>query len=154
MPTWPIPSIRELLEPTLNHMGYDIYSVEQAGSSGRTLRIAIDRPEGITIDDCERVSQVVGPLLDQADLVPGGRYDLEVSSPGAERPLRDRREFDRFVGDHVNVRFRPAEGSGEAVIEGDMVSVDDAGIAVRGKRGEVHHLSWDDILAARLAISF
>ncbi len=154
MPTWPISSIRELLEPTLNHMGYEIYSIEQAGSSGRTLRVAIDRPEGITIDDCERVSQVVGPLLDQADLVPGGRYDLEVSSPGAERPLRERREYDRFVGHHVNVRFRAADGGGEAVIEGDMVSVDNAGIAVRGKRGEVHHLAWEDIVAARLAISF
>jgi ribosome maturation factor RimP len=154
MPTWPISSIRELLEPTLNHMGYEIYSIEQAGSGGRTLRIAIDRPEGVTIDDCERVSQVAGPLLDQADLVPGGRYDLEVSSPGAERPLRDRRDFDRFVGRHVNVRFRPADGTSEAVIEGDLVSVDDAGIAVRGKRGEVHHIPWDDILAARLAISF
>ena len=154
MPTWPIPEIRELLEPTLTHMGYEIYAIEQAGGSGRTLRIAIDRPEGVTLDDCERVSQVVGPLLDQADLVPGGRYDLEVSSPGAERPLRDRRDYDRFVGRHVNVRFRPAEAHGEAVIEGDRVSVDDAGIAVRGQRGEVHHLPWADILAARLAIAF
>ena len=154
MPTWPIADIRELLEPTLAHLGYDIYALEQSGSGGRTLRIAIDRPEGVTIDDCQRVSEVVGPLLDQADLVPGGRYDLEVSSPGAERPLRDRREYDRFVGHHVNVRFRPADGAGETVIEGDMVSVDDGGIAVRGKRGEVHHLAWNDILAARLAVSF
>ena len=150
MPTWPIASIKELLEPTLNHMGYEVYAVEQSGAGGRTLRIAIDRPVGITLDDCERVSQVAGPLLDQADLVPGP-YTLEVSSPGAERPLRSRPEFDRFLGKKVNVRYRV--GASEAVIEGMLAAVDDAGLAVRGHRNEFVHLHWDDLLAARLVAS-
>ncbi len=151
MPTWPIESIRELIEPTLEHMGYDVYAIEQAGAGGRTLRITIDRPGGVTLDDCERVSGVVGPLLDQADVVPGGRYDLEVSSPGAERPLRNRAEYERFAGRRVHVRYR--NDHAETVLEGDLVSVDDAGIAVRGQRGETHHVAWEDILAARLAIA-
>lgn len=151
MPTWPIPRIRELLEPTLAHMGYDIYALEQAGTSGRTLRIAIDRPEGVTIDDCQRVSSVAGPLLDQADLIPGGRYELEVSSPGAERPLKTRAEYDRFVGRKVNVRYQV--GDSEAVLEGELVVVDDAGIAVQGQRADVHHIAWADIQAARLTVS-
>jgi ribosome maturation factor RimP len=151
MPTWPIHAIRELLEPTLAHMGYDLYALEQAGSSGRTLRIAIDRPQGVTIADCQRVSSVAGPLLDQADLIPGGRYDLEVSSPGAERPLRTRAEYDRFVGKKVNVHYRV--GDSEAVQEGELVAVDDAGIAVQGKRADVHHIPWADIQAARLTAS-
>ena len=151
MPTWPIPSIRELLEPTLAHMGYDIYALEQAGSSGRTLRIAIDRPQGVTVEDCERVSKVAGPLLDQADLIPGGHYDLEVSSPGAERPLRARPDYDRFVGRKVNVRYQV--GVSEAVLEGELVAVDDAGIAVQGKRADIHHIPWPDIQAARLTVS-
>ncbi|HEX6348641.1 MAG TPA: ribosome maturation factor RimP [Candidatus Dormibacteraeota bacterium] len=151
MPTWPIQTIRELLEPTLAHMGYDIYALEQAGTSGRTLRIAIDRPEGVTVGDCERVSKVAGPLLDQADLIPGGRYELEVSSPGAERPLKTRAEYDRFVGKKVNVRYRV--GDSEAVLEGELVAVDDAGVAVQGKRADVHHVPWADIQAARLTVS-
>ena len=151
MPTWPIQTIRELLEPTLAHMGYDLYALEQAGSSGRTLRIAIDRPEGVTVGDCERVSKVAGPLLDQADLIPGGRYELEVSSPGAERPLKARGDYDRFVGKKVNVRYRV--GDSEAVLEGELVAVDDAGIAVQGKRADVHHIPWADIEAARLTVS-
>jgi len=151
MPTWPIPRIRELLEPTLAHMGYDIYALEQAGTSGRTLRIAIDRPEGVTIDDCQRVSSVAGPLLDQADLIPGGRYQLEVSSPGAERPLRTRADYDRFVGRKVNVRYRV--GDSESVLEGELVVVDDAGVAVQGRRADIHHIPWDDIQAARLTVS-
>src|SRR6266851_2322723 len=87
MPTWPITSIRELLEPTLNHMGYELYALEQSGQSGRTLRVSIDHAEPITIEDCERVSRVAGPLLDNSRLIEGP-YNLEVSSPGAERPLR------------------------------------------------------------------
>src|SRR5438445_411566 len=63
MPTWPISSIKSLLEPTLNHMGYELYSLDQSGQSGRTLRISIDHSEPISIEDCERVSRVVGPLL-------------------------------------------------------------------------------------------
>jgi ribosome maturation factor RimP len=132
-------------------MGYDIYALEQAGTSGRTLRIAIDRPEGVTIDDCQRVSSVAGPLLDQADLIPGGRYELEVSSPGAERPLKTRAEYDRFVGRKVNVRYQV--GDSEAVLEGELVVVDDAGIAVQGQRADVHHIPWPDIQAARLTVS-
>jgi len=151
MPTWPIQTIRELLEPTLAHMGYEIYALEQAGSSGRTLRIAIDRPEGVTVADCERVSKVAGPLLDQADLIPGGRYELEVSSPGAERPLKTRADYYRFVGKKVNVRYQV--GDSEAVLEGELVAVDDAGIAVQGKRADVHHIPWADVQAARLTVS-
>lgn len=151
MPTWPIDSIRALLEPTLKHMGFEIYAIEQAGGSGRTLRVAIDRAEGfIGIDDCERVSSVAGPLLDQADLVPGP-YTLEVSSPGAERPLRSRSEYERFLGRKVNVRYRV--DSSEGVIEGSLVAVDDAGIAVRGRGPEVLHVFWPDVIAGRLSVS-
>src|SRR5690348_15976636 len=156
MPTWPIPSIKELLEPTLKHMGYELYSLEQSGQSGRTLRVSIDRPEPITIEDCERVSRVVGPLVDRANLI-AGPYDLEVSSPGAERPLNDKRDYERFNGKRVNVRYR--SGETESVVEGDLVAVDDRGIAVqsKGQRGRapvIVHIAWDDVASGRLAVSF
>jgi ribosome maturation factor RimP len=173
MPTWPIPSIRALLEPTLKHMGYELYAVEQSGQSGRTLRVSIDRGEPITIEDCERVSKVIGPLLDHGELIPGP-YDLEVSSPGAERPLRGKEDYERFNGKRVNVRYR--SGETETVVEGDLVAVDGAGIAVQAKgargrapsigaptgsrrsrrsRGEVVivHIGWEDVASGRLAVS-
>jgi ribosome maturation factor RimP len=156
MPTWPIPSIKALLEPTLAHMGYELYALEQSGQSGRTLRVSIDRPEPIKIEDCERVSKVVGPLLDHAELI-AGPYDLEVSSPGAERPLRGKPDYERFSGKRVNVRYKTGES--ESVVEGDLVAVDDAGIAVqaRGPRGRapvIVHIGWDDVASGRLAVSF
>jgi ribosome maturation factor RimP len=156
MPTWPIPSIKALLEPTLEHMGYELYSVEQSGHSGRTLRVSIDRPEPITIQDCEKVSKVIGPLLDNSGLIVGP-YDLEVSSPGAERPLHGKPDYHRFSGKRVNVRYKTGES--ESVVEGDLVAVDDAGIAVqakgtRGRAPVIVHISWDDVASGRLAVSF
>ena len=155
MPTWPIPSIKELLEPTLNHMGFELYSVDQSGQSGRTLRISIDHNEPITIEDCERVSRVAGPLLDRSKLI-DGRYDLEVSSPGAERPLRSHQEYERFNGRRVNVHYR--SGDSETVVEGQLVAVDSAGIAVqapgaRGRAPVIIHIAWEDVVAGRLAVA-
>jgi len=151
MPSWPIAEIQELLEPTLTHMGYSIYTLEQSGTGGRTLRIAIDKSDGfISLDDCERVSQVAGPLLDQADLIQDS-YTLEVSSPGAERMLRDRAEYRRFLGRKVNVRYRAGEA--EVAMEGVLAGVEDAGITIRGRRDEVTHLPWTDIIAGRLVAS-
>jgi ribosome maturation factor RimP len=155
MPTWPIPTIKDLLEPTLKHMGYELYSLDQSGQSGRTLRISIDHDEPITIEDCERVSRVAGPLLDHSNLIEG-RYDLEVSSPGAERPLRSHGEYGRFNGRRVNIRYR--SGESEAVVEGQLVAVDGAGIAVqapgaRGRAPVITHIAWDDVVAGRLAVA-
>jgi ribosome maturation factor RimP len=89
-------------------------------------------------------------LLDQADLIHDS-YTLEVSSPGAERKLRDRGEYERFVGQKVNVRYRA--GSAEVALEGALVAVDDAGVAVRGHKGEVTHLGWPDVISTRLVAS-
>jgi ribosome maturation factor RimP len=155
MPTWPITSIRELLEPTVNHMGYELYSLDQSGHSGRSLRITIDHIEPITIEDCERVSRVAGPLIDHSNLI-DGPYDLEVSSPGAERPLRNRGEYERFNGKRANVRYRTGET--ETAIEGQLVAVDEAGIAVqahgaRGRAPVIVHIAWDDVVAGRLAVA-
>jgi ribosome maturation factor RimP len=151
MPAWPIREIRELLEPTLAHMGYEVYSIEQTGQGGRTLRISIDKPLGVSLDDCERVSQVSGPILEQSELV-GGNYILEVSSPGAERPLRERWEYERFAGRKVNVRYRYGEGS-EGVVEGVLAAVEDRGIAVHNPKTGLLEIPWDDVLAARLTVS-
>ena len=156
MPTWPITSIKELLEPTIKHMGYELYSLDQSGHSGRTLRISIDHSEPIKIEDCERVSRVVGPLLDHSNLIDGA-WDLEVSSPGAERPLRNHGEYERFNGKRVNVRY--STGESETVVEGQLVAVDTAGIAVqatgvRGRAPVIVHIEWGDVVAGRLAVSF
>src|SRR6202162_306261 len=156
MPTCTISSIRELIEATLKHMGYELYSLEQSGQSGRTLRISIDHAEPITVEDCERVSRVAGPLIDHSNLI-DGPYNLEVSSPGAERPLRTPVDYERFNGKRVNIRYR--SGDADTVVEGQLVAVDGAGIAVqaqgaRGRAPVVLHIAWSDVVAGRLAVTF
>jgi ribosome maturation factor RimP len=148
MALWPIDEIRQLLEPTLAHLGYSIYALERSGNSGRTLRVTIDKRDGVvSLDDCQRVSEIVSPLLDQADLVPDS-YVLEVSSPGAERELRDRAEYERFVGRKVNVRYR--SGAAEVALEGVLAAVGDDGIAVRGQRDNENQVAWADVIKTRL----
>ncbi|MFZ0214474.1 MAG: ribosome maturation factor RimP [Candidatus Dormiibacterota bacterium] len=148
--SWPLDEVRQLLEPSLRHLGYSVYELSRAG---RSLRLTIDKPAGVvSVDDCQRVSQLVGPLLDQADLIPDS-YTLEVWSPGAERPLHDRAEYQRFVGFRVNVRARAGED--EFVVEGDLEQVSDAGILIHGKQARgrkelVTTVAWPDVLGAHL----
>ena len=148
-----ISRIRDLFQPTLNFLGYELYDLALTGTAGHTtLRVRIDRAEGVTLDDCERVSKSLSALLDQADPLPT-RYDLEVSSPGAERPLRSLDEYRRFIGKRSNVRYRMGES--EQVAEGRLMAVSDEAIELQ--LGEGRHLRTaviplTDILAARLAV--
>jgi ribosome maturation factor RimP len=89
--------------------GLEIVDVQLLGGGGsRLLRIFIDKPEGVTHADCEFMSLNVGTILDVEDVIPGGRYTLEVSSPGVERKLTRPQEFERFLGHKIKVVLRQA----------------------------------------------
>jgi len=129
--------IEALIEPALTAMGYELVGVEYAPlGHGGTLRVYIDKPGGVTLDDCERVSHQVSGVLDVEDPI-HSRYDLEVSSPGVERPLFRAGHYARFAGSRVRIRtFAPIEGqrnfSGvlRGVI-GDEVLLEEEGRTVR-----------------------
>ena len=97
-----------LFEPVLLGLGYELVEVEFVpGQGGGTLRIYIDHPEGIDVDDCGDASHAVSELLDANDPFPGA-YSLEVSSPGLDRILRTPEHFARFVGERVKVELKMA----------------------------------------------
>jgi len=102
-----IEKVQEITERVAGDAGLEVVDVQMLGGGGsRLLRIFIDKPEGVTHADCEFVSQNVGTILDVEDVIPGGRYTLEVSSPGVERKLVKPKEFERFVGHKVKVVLR------------------------------------------------
>ena len=100
-----------LLKPVVEGLGYELWELECAPGPGNGfVRLYLDAEAGITIDDCERVSRAVSELLDVEDPV-AGRYTLEVSSPGLDRPLRTAAHFARFVGETVFVELvQPQDG--------------------------------------------
>ncbi|MBL8197553.1 MAG: ribosome maturation factor RimP [Chromatiales bacterium] len=123
-----------LLEPTVEALGYELADLEASFSGGRgVLRLYIDRPEGIRVEDCEAVSRQVSGLLDVEDPIKGD-YDLEVSSPGMDRKLVKPSHFDRFAGQPVKGRFR-------AVIDGRRRF---AGVLI-GREGDRVRLQVDGI---------
>lgn len=106
-----IDMIADLLRPAVEALGLELWGVEHL-VRGRSslLRIYIDSENGVTIDDCERVSRQISGILDVEDPLPG-EYTLEVSSPGLERPLFEFGQLAEFVGEIVNLRLRaPLDG--------------------------------------------
>lgn len=96
--------VLKLLEPIVEGLGYEFVGAEYLPQGKHsTLRIYIDKPEeGITVDDCERVSRQVSSMLDVEDPIPG-HYTLEVSSPGLDRPLFKPEHFERFIGHKIKL---------------------------------------------------
>ncbi len=114
--------------------GVELWELEfSSRAGGGLLRIYIDRPEGITVDDCARVSHAVSAVLETDDPVPG-QYTLEVSSPGLDRVLRTREHFARFVNAVVRVETKtPIEGRKRYT--GRVSKVSDADIELRVGEG-------------------
>ncbi|MCB1761261.1 MAG: ribosome maturation factor RimP [Gammaproteobacteria bacterium] len=100
-------SLTGLFAPTVEAMGYELVGVEYLGkgAAGAVLRIYIDRPEGITLDDCSRVSHQISGILDVEDPI-AENYNLEISSPGLDRPLFGARDFERFAGCEAVLKMR------------------------------------------------
>jgi len=140
--------LQKLIEPTVERLGYELTDLEvRLSGKGGLLRLTIDKPDGIDLDDCEKVSHAVGALLDVEDPVPSD-YNLEVSSPGLDRKLTKVEHFQRFEGETLKVTMRfPIEGRRR--FRGTLVSSDDENIVVEVD-GESHSLPLAMLDTARL----
>ena len=137
-----------LLAPTVERLGYELADLEvRLGGKNGLVRLFIDSPEGIGLDDCAKVSRAVSALLDVEDPVPGN-YNLEVSSPVLDRKLRKVEHFQRFIGQTVKVKLRfPLEGRRR--FRGTLLSAGDQNIVVEVD-GESYSLALATIDTARL----
>ena len=140
--------LKRLLEPAIERLGYEMCDLElKLGGPDGVLRIFIDRPEGIGLDDCEAVSRQVSAMLDVEDPLPG-HYVLEVSSPGLDRRLSKPEHFQRFMGEDVRVKLRfPLDGRRN--FRGALTAADEEHIEVEVD-GQAYSLPLSTIESARL----
>jgi ribosome maturation factor RimP len=114
--------LARIVEPAVGGLGFELVDT-QVANRGRLVRVFIDRPGGVTVDDCAEVSRHLTRLF----AVEGVDYDrLEVSSPGLDRPLRKRADFERFAGQRVDVRMRVPDATGRRHFVGLLRAVDEA----------------------------
>jgi ribosome maturation factor RimP len=147
--------VMELLEPHIERQGFELVSVEyKGGARGGLLRVFVDRPEGgIALDDLGELSRVVGDLLDVYDPVEG-RYTLEVSSPGINRPLTKLNHFEQHRGRRVRVRTHNAHDGQKSFI-GVLAEVDPSGIELDDEISKRRlRLGFDEIKEANYEHQF
>lgn len=139
--------VEALVRPVVEASGLEVWDVAFRGEGGRSvLRVSVDRDGGVDLDTIAEVSERLSRRLDLEDFGPKG-YQLEVSSPGLERPLRTPRHFERSVGERVKVKTAvPVEGRN--VLEGALVSADAEAIVVASEGGELR-VPYADIASAR-----
>ena len=140
--------IEQLLRPSIEDMGIELWGVEyqRQGRSG-LLRIYIDKPDGVVVNDCQRVSRQVSALLDVNDPIPG-QYQLEVSSPGMPRPLFHSEQYARYLGDEVQIRLNvPMDG--RRTIVGLIKTVENDALVL--VEGDIEHtFLFSNIIKAHL----
>lgn len=150
--------VTELAQPIVDALGLELVDLEfkKAGRS-HLLCLYIDKPGGVTLDDCAEVSRELSLILDVEDII-AGRYTLEVSSPGLERPLKRRDDFVRFSGRLVQIKtaelFQDEQGNKRKTFLGTLKGVEGDLVVLHLKEGQLARIPFDKIAKANLAFEF
>lgn len=129
-------TVRDAVSETITGLGYEIWDITYSKvGADYHLEITIDSPEGINIEDCEKVHRAIDPILDECDPIEGFYY-LDVSSPGVERELRTEEHISRSVGEKVRAKLF-AQKDGKRVIQGILSAFEDGKLTITEPTGEV-----------------
>lgn len=143
--------LKELLAPVVEDLGYTLWGVQYLQGRGAVLRLFIDHDDGINVDDCALVSHEVSGVLDVEDPIPGD-YNLEVSSPGLDRPLFELSHFERYQGESVQLTLL-APVAGKRKMTATLVAVD-GDTLVMELDGESLRVPYSQVDRARLQPRF
>lgn len=145
--------VTELALPIAEKHSFELVDVEYLKEGAHWyLRVYIDKPGGITIDDCQMVSEELGKKLDKADPIQQSYY-LEVSSPGLDRPLKKERDFERYKGEQVEVKlFQPVYK--QKVFEGELLGLENNIISIKLDDGSVMEFDRDKTATVKRVIKF
>ena len=143
----------QLLEPVVSELGFELVDVEYVKEGGTWyLRAYVDKPGGITVDDCEAVSRRFSDILDEKDYI-SDSYVFEVSSPGLGRPLKKEKDFKRSIGEEVEIRtYRAIDRQKEFV--GILKEYDDTTVTITYEDNTDQTFERADIALIRLALDF
>lgn len=145
--------LTELFEPVIESMGYELVGVEfNATANHGTLRVYIDREAGVDIDDCAAISHQLSGILDVEEPIKQA-YDLEISSPGIDRPLFKLTDFERFAGKTAKIKLAVAQ-LGRKNFKGQLKGVVDSKLVTIEVDGEQFDLPYADIAKANLVGEF
>ncbi|ACL74835.1 ribosome maturation factor RimP [Ruminiclostridium cellulolyticum] len=145
-------TVTELVSPVVESLNYELVDIEYVKEGANWyLRVYIDKPGGISIDDCQAVSEQVSDLLDKDDPIDQS-YFLEVSSPGLDRPLKTEKDFAKYKGELVEVKvFQPIDG--KKIFEGELVGLKD-NIIVINQDGHNVQFERDEVAIVKRVIKF
>ena len=128
-------NLTELLMPTVCGLGYELWGVEGGRHVGSQLiRVYIDKAEGVTVDDCEKVSRQLGDVI-EAERAISGNYVLEVSSPGFDRRFFKFQQHKGFIGEKIKVALRDAI-NGKRVFRGTLLEVSESSLVISSEGNE------------------
>lgn len=148
----PTTKIAELIAPTIEDLGYELVRVTFTGGDYPVLQIMAEQEDGtMTVEGCEKISRAVSALMDVEDPI-SDAYDLEVSSPGIDRPLTRLKDFGRWAGFEAKVELQEAV-NGQRRYRGKLLGVEGETILVLDSAGEKWELPFADLRKAKLVLT-
>lgn len=145
--------VTELALPITERHNYELVDVEYVKEGANWyLRIYIDKPEGVGLDDCQIVSEEISDELDRLDPIEQA-YFLEVSSPGLDRPLKKPRDFEKYAGELVEVKtYQPIDGT--KLFEGELIGLENNKIIITDKKGNRLEFEKEKVASTKRVIKF
>ncbi len=145
-------TVEPLINEKIESLGLELYEIKfiRAGSHS-ILRIFIEKDGGIGVDDCESASRAVSEILDEIDFH-SGKYTLEVSSPGIDRPLTTEKDFSRMVGKSLKLRVEGEKGRAKTV-NGTLTSFDNGILVIKEKKGTIE-IPFESVLSGKMNLTF
>jgi ribosome maturation factor RimP len=146
-------AIQEQLAALVAEEELRLLATEVVGSGSKmVLRLVVDGADGVSLDQCAAISRQASVILDVEDPI-GHRYTLEVSSPGLDRKLYDRSDFDRYAGHRIKVRMAPSYRDHRVVV-GELIGLEGENVCIHAESGTEIELPVDQVFEARLEVDW
>ena len=146
-------TLHDLIAPIVTTMGFELVRLRFTGSAHKTLQIMAERPDGtMNVDDCAELSRAISEMLDAKDPIPDD-YDLEVSSPGIDRPLTRPKDFARFAGHKAKIELVSPDAQGRRRYQVDIASANDTTVTLAISADETLTIPFTAIGEAKLVLT-